>query len=135
MTPMTMAIVGLYAGLNTLILLWIAVSTGRLRAKYNISIGDGGNLHMIRIMRGHANAMENVPMAIILMIIMGALGAPFYVLHAFGITLTIGRVCHAMHFVKEEAPGWQRTVGASLSILALALGAMGVVGHTVVLIF
>jgi uncharacterized membrane protein YecN with MAPEG domain len=135
MTHMAIAIVGLYAGLNTLILLWIAIATGQLRAKYKISIGDGGNLHMIRIMRGHANAVENVPMAIILMIIMGFLGAPIYVLHAFGIALTIGRFCHAIHFTKEDAPGWQRAAGASLSMLVLALGALGVIGHTVVLLF
>lgn len=129
------AIVGLYAGLNTLILLWIATATGQLRAKYKIAIGDGGNPHMTRILRGHANAMENVPMAIILMLVMAALNAPIFVLHGFGIALTLGRACHAMHFIKEDAPGWQRALGASLSMLVLALAALGVIGHAVMLLF
>ncbi len=125
------AVVGLYAGLNTLILLWIASSTGKLRAKHKVSIGDGGVLHLTRILRGHANAMENVPMALILMIVMAGLQTPVFVLHGFGIVLTIGRFCHAMHFIKEDAPGWQRALGATTSILVLGLGALGVIGHAV----
>jgi uncharacterized membrane protein YecN with MAPEG domain len=129
------AIVGLYAGLNTLILLWIAASTGQLRAKHKVFIGDGGVPHLTRILRGHANAMENVPMALILMLIMAGLHAPIYVLHGFGIVLTIGRFFHAMHFIKEDAPGWQRALGATTSLLLLAVGALGVIGHAAMLVF
>ncbi len=128
------AVVGLYAGLNTLILLWIAMSTGQLRAKHKVSIGDGGILHLTRILRGHANAMENVPMAIILMFVMAGLNTPIFVLHGFGIVLTFGRFFHAMHFIKEDAPGWQRAVGATSSMLVLGLGALGVVGHAAVVL-
>jgi len=129
------AIVGLYAGLNTLILLWIATATGQLRAKHKVSIGDGGVLHLTRILRGHANAMENVPMALILMLIMAGLHTPIFVLNGFGIMLTIGRFFHAMHFIKEDAPVWQRALGATTSMLVLTLGALGVIGHAVVLLF
>jgi len=123
------AVVGLYAGLNTFILLWIAASTGVLRKKYRISIGDGGNLHLTRILRGHANAVENVPMAFILMIIMAMMGAPVLVLHGLGAALTIGRFFHALYFIQEDAPRWQRSVGATLSLLVLFLAALGVIGH------
>jgi uncharacterized membrane protein YecN with MAPEG domain len=124
------AVVGLYAGLNALILLWITGSTGLLRAKYNISIGDGGNRHMIRIMRGHANAIENVPIALILMIVMAIMGAPALALHGLGIALTVGRFLHALHFIQEDAPGWQRQIGATLSLLVVFLSALGVIGHS-----
>lgn len=130
----TIAVVGLYAGLNALILLWITGSTGMLRAKYKISIGDGGNLHMTRILRGHANAIENVPIALILMVIMAIMGAPALALHGLGIALTVGRFVHAMHFIKEDAPGWQRQLGATLSILVIFLSGAGVIGHALVLI-
>jgi uncharacterized membrane protein YecN with MAPEG domain len=133
--PGTIAVVGLYAGLNALIMLWIGASTGMLRAKYKISIGDGGNLHMTRILRGHANAVENVPIALILMVIMSAMGAPALVLHGLGAALTIGRFFHAMHFIKEDAPGWQRGLGATLSILVVFLSAVGVAGHALVNMF
>lgn len=98
------AVVGLYAGLNTLILLWIAMSTGQLRAKHKVSIGDGGILHLTRILRGHANAMENVPMAIILMFVMAGLNAPIFVLHGFGIVLTLGRFFSRDAFYQGRRP-------------------------------
>ena len=54
--------VGIYAALNMAVLLWIAIETGRLRGKHKVSVGDGGVKHLIRINRGHANAVENMPM-------------------------------------------------------------------------
>jgi uncharacterized membrane protein YecN with MAPEG domain len=126
-----MATVALYAGLNALILLWIAGSTSRVRRQTGIYIGDGGNLHLIRIMRGHANAIEIVPMALILMLLMAGMGAPAWVIHIFGIALTVGRVLHAAYFIPAEAPLWLRVAGAGLSLAALALAAVGVVGHAI----
>lgn len=128
------ATVGIYAGLNALVLLWIAVATGRLRQRTRIFIGDGGNQHMIRILRGHANALETIPIALILMLLMAAFGTPTWVLHLFGIALTVGRVLHAMHFIAEDAPGWQRALGALLSMLVVAIAALGVIGHAIALL-
>jgi uncharacterized membrane protein YecN with MAPEG domain len=125
------AAVALYAGLNALILLWIAAATGRLRRRTGIFIGDGGHPHLIRIMRGHANAVEAIPIALILMLLMAILDAPVWVIHLFGIVLTVGRVLHALHFIAEDAPRWQRAVGAGLSMLVIAVTALGAVGHAV----
>jgi len=125
----SIAAVGLYAGLNALILIWISVSTSMLRNSLGIFVGDGGHPHLIRIMRGHANAIETVPVALILMLLMASLGAPAWVVHLFGIALTVGRVLHALHFIAEDAPRWQRFAGAGLSTLVLGLGAIGTIGH------
>jgi len=129
-----LAVVGLYAGLNTLILLWITARTGMLRRELKIAIGDGGHPRMIRILRGHANALESVPIALILMLIMAGLGAPVMVLHGLGIALTVGRFLHALHFTAADAPGWQRSVGATLSIGVVGLLALGVIGHALAII-
>ncbi len=101
MNTVSFAIVGLYAGLNALILLWISLATISLRSKYKVSIGDGGNKHLERIMRGHANAVENIVIVLILLIIMAALGTPSYVLHGFGIALTAARFFHAWHLFRR----------------------------------
>ena len=125
------ATVALYAGLNALILLGIAGSTSRVRRRTGIYIGDGGNLHLVRILRGHANAIEIVPIALILMLLMAAMGAPAWVIHVFGIALTVGRVLHAAYFIPAEAPLWRRVAGAGLSLIALAIAAVGVLGHAI----
>jgi uncharacterized membrane protein YecN with MAPEG domain len=123
------AAVGLYAALNTFILMWIAWRITRLRHRYKVWIGDGGNAHLLRAMRGHANAIENIPMALILMLVMAAMGAPLFVLHIFGVVLTAGRALHAWHFTEEDAPSWQRFAGSVSAELVLGLGALGVLGH------
>ena len=112
----------IYAGLNTLILLWLAFQTGRVRQSEKILMGDGGNPRMIRIMRGHANAIEFIPMTLIALLVVALLGGPAWAIHGFGLLLTVGRFLHALHFTAADAPGWQRSAGTGLSILAM-LGA------------
>lgn len=126
--------VGIYAALNVFILLWLATETGRLRSRYKVSIGDGGVAHLIRILRGHANAVENMPMMMVLMIVAAAIGTPVFVLHLLGVVFTLGRVIHAWHFIQESGARWQRSVGYGLSFLALVLAALGVLGHGIMLL-
>jgi len=135
MNTISFAIVGLYAGLNALILFWITLKTVALRGKYKVSIGDGGNKHLYRIMRGHSNAMENIMIVLIMMLIMAALGTPAYVLHGFGLALTISRLMHAYHFIKEDAARWQRYYGSVIAVIILLAAAVGIIGHSLVIMF
>ncbi len=123
------AAVAFYAGLNALILGWLAAHIGRLRGKLKIYMGDGGDPRMIRAMRGQANFVEYVPMVLILLLAMALMGAPLIALHVLGAALVIGRFLHALHFTAEDAPGWQRGAGATLTILALMLGGFGAIAH------
>ncbi len=134
MSTTSFAIVGLYTGLNALILLWISTVTSGLRGKYKVSVGDGGNKHLHRIMRGHANAVENIAILLLLMIIMAALGTPGYILHGFGLALTISRFFHAYHFIQEDAPRWQRFYSSVVTLIILLAAAAGVIGHSLLVI-
>ena len=92
-------------------------------------VGDGGDPGLVKVMRGHANTIENMPMMFVMLIVAAAMGTPAYVLHVLGLTFTVGRLLHAMHFVKVDAPGWQRAAGFMLGFLAMALLALGLLGH------
>ena len=133
--PSAIAAVGIYAALCAIILIWLGNSTGSLRRKHRISIGDGGNKRLIRTMRGHANAAENMPITLILLTIAALIGTPAFVLHILGILFVVGRILHAWHFIQEDAPGWQRFVGFGLSALVTLILALGLAGHGVWLIF
>ena len=126
-----LAAVALYAGLNALILGWLAAHVGRMREKLKIFMGDGGNPRMVRAMRAQANFVEYVPMALILLLLMALMGAPALAIHALGAALVLGRVLHALHFTAEDAPAWQRGAGAGLTILVLLSGGLGAVGHAI----
>ena len=118
------AAVALYAGLNALVLVGLSVQTGRVRARTRISIGDGGHPRLIRVMRGHANAIETIPVVLLLLALIAWLGAPAWVLHLLGVALTVGRVFHGLHFAAADAPGWQRAAGAGLSALVMIVAAL-----------
>ena len=128
LTP-ALSAVGIYTALNMAILLWIAAKTGQLRGKHKVSIGDGGVTHLIRIIRGHANAIENMPVFLIMLVVAALLGMPVIAVHGLGLVFTIGRAYHAWHFIQEDAPGWQRGGGFALSFLAQVVLLFGLLGH------
>ena len=121
--------VAIYAGLNGLILIWLIVNVTRVRRREGVFMGDGGNLRVVRAMRGQANFVEIAPLTLLLMTLGALLGAPTLALHVLGVMLTLGRALHALHFTQGDAPGWQRGAGALLSLLALLLAAIGTIGH------
>lgn len=134
MNPAAFAAVGIYAALNVLILVCFIAATSRLRYRHGVLIGDGGQKHLTRVMRGHANATENMPMTFVLLLVAAALGAPAVALHALGATFTLGRAIHAVHFIRERAPTWQRALGFTLSLLATLAAAVAVLGHAFVVL-
>lgn len=117
MTQQAAAAIGIYAALNVLILLWLTLATSQLRGRYKVLVGDNGVPHLIRIMRGHANAVENMPMMMVLMLVAALLGTPVLVLHLLGVTFTVGRALHAWHFILEKGEnGNASSVSVSVSL-------------------
>jgi len=64
----------LYAGVNIIILLVIAALVITQRRRHKISLGDGGNEHLIRAMRAHANASEYIPAGLVGITLLASLG-------------------------------------------------------------
>ncbi len=124
--------VAIYAGANGLILLGLALHVGRTRQLRGISIGDGGDAEMIRGMRAQANFTEYVPLCLILLALMALIGTPVWLVHLFGLVLTFGRVLHGWHFARAGAPGWMRSVGATLTLLVLLGASVGLLAHGLV---
>lgn len=127
-TPAVQA-AALYAGLNGLILMWLAIHVGRTRARLRIFMGDAGNPEMVRAMRGQANFVEYVPLVLAQLVLMALLGTPAWVVHLVGLSLTLGRLLHGWHFMQADAPAWQRGGGTGLTMLALVAASFGLIGH------
>ena len=118
-----MIITVFYAGL---LALWFLVLSARVvrRRQSGISLGDGGDPAMLRLMRGHANFGEYVPLILLLMALLEFGRASIYVLHALGITLLVGRLLHgyALSFTQHFKFG--RFWGAALTFLVLGISAI-----------
>jgi uncharacterized membrane protein YecN with MAPEG domain len=90
-------IAALYAGVNILILLVLAVMVVSGRRQHKITLGDGGNEVFTRAIRAHGNAAEYIPAGLVGILILSLFEAsPLWLLHASGISLTLGRILHGI---------------------------------------
>ena len=134
MTP-ALAAAGLYAGIMAILALWLGMIVSKWRSRLKVWVGDGGQIDLVRAMRGQANFVETVPLALGLFLFMAMAGAPALAIHVLGVALTVGRILHGLHFSAPDTPKWQRGAGAGLSMLVLVLAALGAIGHAVVAMF
>jgi len=123
-----MRITALYVALSVVLVLALAarVSVGRYRAR--VGLGTGGDEDLLRRVRVHANALENLPLALLLLLVLDLAGLQPLWLHAFGIVLIAGRLLHAIGLSRSSGPGFGRAVGT-----ALTWGVMAVMAAVVIL--
>lgn len=115
-------IAALYAGVNILILLVLGVMVALGRRRHKIVLGEGENRDFARAVRAHANAAEYIPAGIVGILMLALLepAAPLWLLHASGISLTIGRILHGAG-LHAGALNVGRVLGITLSWLAFLL--------------
>src|SRR5688572_21858467 len=85
----------LYAGLCTLLVVFLAMRVVHWRFTRKIGLGHGEDRQLERRIRAHANAIETLPLALILLGGVELHGFDVRVLRAFGATLLFSRVAHA----------------------------------------
>jgi uncharacterized membrane protein YecN with MAPEG domain len=119
---------GFYAALNALIVLVLSMRVVRARVRTHTAIGDGGNPAMAAPLRAHANSTEYVPMALLLLWALASpLGRSIWLIHGMGITLTIGRLLHAIGLSRTTGPSPLRFAGMILTWIAYVVGIAGVI--------
>ena len=118
---------GFYAGLNALIMLVLSMRVVRARVRTGTEIGDGGKPQMAAPLRAHANNAEYVPIALILLWALASpLGRSIWLIHGMGVSLTIGRVLHAIGLSRSTGPSTLRLIGMALTWIAYVIGIAGV---------
>src|SRR5690349_9589123 len=120
----SMPITTLYAGALALVLLVLSIRVIQARGQTKVLMGDGGHELMVRRMRGQANFVAYVPMALILIGLLEYRGAPAWELHALGGILLVARLLHgyAFAFASNFPPG--RFGGAVLTQVVLGWAAI-----------
>lgn len=121
--PSVLNITPIYIAILGLLFLPITIRVGLYRIKSKISIGTGDDPEMVRRMRGQANFIETVPMALFLLIGMELLGASDTWLHAMGSTLVLGRIAHYVGLT-EMAPLVFRLTGMLATLLTILVSSL-----------
>ena len=111
-----------YAGLLTLMGLYLAYRTATKRGSTNILIGQGEDLEMLKTIRVHGNFTEYTPFFLILL---GALEysgqVPMLVLYILGDTYILARIAHAYGITKSHETTPWRFYGILFTWLVLAV--------------
>lgn len=118
----------LYAGLCTILVVLLALRVVQWRFRHKIGLGHGGDPQLQMRVRAHANAIENMPLALLLLGGMELNGYPGSLIHGFGATLFVSRCAHAWGLSHRSGTSRGRFLGSLftwLLMLAMALFAIG----------
>jgi uncharacterized protein len=110
----------LFAGLCALIQTALTALVIIRRAQTGIHLRDGGDEGLIRRIRAHANFVETVPLALLMLALLEMDGLAAQWLWAFGLTLVVGRLLHAFGLIARDA-AWARLVGMIMTLAVFSL--------------
>jgi uncharacterized membrane protein YecN with MAPEG domain len=117
-------ITALYAGLLGLMFLALELPIGLLRTRTNTSLGDGGNAALTVAIRRHANFVEHVPLALLLMALLELNGGSPGLLHVLGTALVLARLMHPfgldIHVMRRPPRGLGAATTALVILVASA---------------
>lgn len=114
-----MHITGIYAAISALLIIVLSFRVIRLRISSRTGIGDGGNHDLARRIRVHANAIENLPLALLLLLLLEWNQTLPMIVHGFGIALVLGRVLHAIGLSRSAGSSPARFIGMLLTLLCM----------------
>lgn len=109
----------LYAVLAALLLIKFSFDVVRLRMLYRVAYGDGGFSELQSAIRIHGNAVEYIPLGMILLLFMEMNGAETWMVHFCGLLLLVGRWMHYYGF-HHRLFRWRR-YGMTATYLSLVL--------------
>ena len=120
----TLQATALYAGLNALISLGLAINVGQNRARAKVSLGIGDDEGLLRASRAHSNNVEYMPLGLILLLCLEFMGAASLGVHILGVLLTAGRALHGYGMTAGGGSGFGRSGGTVLTMLMILVAAI-----------
>lgn len=108
-----------FAVLLALLVTGLALRVVMLRRRYKVGIGSGEHRDLAKAIRAHANAMETIPFALVLMLIAELAGANQTLLLAGGSALVVGRCLHAFGLSSHAGYSFGRFFGMVMTLTAI----------------
>ena len=120
MTELALPLTSLAALANGAIYLVLTWRVIRIRRRDGIVLGDNGDRIMAKRIRGHANAAEQMPMALIVMALVEMQGGNGIALALLAALFTLGRAAHGAYFAIHGAHWRFRMWGMGATLFAQA---------------
>lgn len=107
----------IYASLSAILIVWLSLNVIRKRRKYQVSIGDGGNEDLMSSMAAQSNAIEYIPIALLLLFALEFNNANSLIVHLSGLALISGRIIHAKGILSSNLK--TRVLGMQITIYTI----------------
>lgn len=111
-----------YASISAFIIVWLSLNVIKKRRVHKVSIGDGGQEELKIAIAAQSNAIEYIPIFLLLLFTLEYNKANIVIVHIFGLLLIAGRIVHAKGILSGalniRVKGMQVTL---YSLIALAL--------------
>ncbi|WP_117233039.1 MAPEG family protein [Vibrio maerlii] len=110
-------VTALYAAFLSLLIIYLTVQVIKQRRANLVSYADGGVEELQIARSAHSNAVEMIPITLIMMGFAEFNGTPLWLIHIVGVAFCIGRVMHAKAVLAQTFK--LRKIGMILSFLCL----------------
>ena len=109
--------------------IWLGLRIGQLRARFKVSLGDGGQEPLLRRMRAQANYIESAPFVLVLIAALEASGASRTGLGFIALIYLLVRVSHGIGMESADRRRFREigAMGTGFVMLALGFWAVGLV--------
>ena len=114
----------LFTALHALLMMVLVYRVVTYRRGAKIGLGDGGDTRLLRRMRVHANFIEYVPIALLLLALLEVCGLDARAVWALGGTLLLSRLLHAWGLSSTGGVSIGRFWGTLLTWLVLVVAAL-----------
>lgn len=116
-----------FASLHVLLMLVLLARVSLQRRRSGVGIGDGGDPVLLRTIRVHANFIEQVPLALLMLALLEMSGLAAVWLWLFGGCLLLGRLLHAVGLSRRSGVSFGRFWGTAITWgLFLAMAVTGI---------
>ena len=102
--PLQIDITLMFAALFGILHVFFTLRVGGYRFRSGISLGDGGDNELRNRIRAHGNFIENVPIALLLLLLNDLNGLADSTLIILGSVLLVSRVLHYLMIVTRSLP-------------------------------
>lgn len=124
---LTIPVTSIFALCLTLLIIYLAMQVVRNRRKYRVAYGDAENKDLCKAIAAHSNAVENIPLALLLLLMLELNQLDQLLLIAFGCALLLARIIHAFGLLKSIAVSFGRTYGTLLTwLIMIVMAALNV---------
>ena len=104
----------LYASILALLMVYLALNVIKTRRKHKVRYADGGVLELQIARTAHSNAVDYVPIALILLFLLEYNWGNIWLINLAGIFLVLGRIIHARGILSKNLKG--RVLGMHFTI-------------------